>query len=52
MRDSAPLRAHAQRRREETGLVRKAFRGRELIFLSNPARLAQASARLLQLEQL
>jgi len=37
---------------EEAGLVRKECRGRERIVRSNPARLAQASALLLQLEQL
>jgi len=37
---------------EEAGLVRKESRGRERIVRSNLARLAQASALLLQLEQL
>jgi len=37
---------------EEAGLVSKASRGRERIVRSNPERIAQAHAVLLQLEQL
>ena len=37
---------------EEAGLVRKESRGRERIVRSNPERIAQARAVLLQLEQL
>ena len=37
---------------EDAGLVSKESRGRERIVRSNPARIAQASALLLQLEQL
>ncbi len=37
---------------EEAGLVSKESRGRQRIVRSNPARIAQASALLLQLEQI